>query len=98
MNQMDATATPMSDCFTTTPDLAPYTALANNIPLDQMNPAAKKISDRALRSDAYASDKLPLDEVDKCPEDQLNQILWRAMKGSSEPYPSWAVKLVKDDD
>ena len=28
---------PHDECFTETPDLTPYTALPNNIPLDQMN-------------------------------------------------------------
>ncbi len=40
MNQLDATATPMTDCFTNTPDLTPFSAVPNNIPLDQMNPEA----------------------------------------------------------
>src|SRR5208283_2968195 len=55
MNQLDATATPMFDCFTNTPDLAPFTAVPSNIPLDQMNPAARKISDPLLRKNASAS-------------------------------------------
>ena len=29
MNQMDATATPMFDCFTNTPDFTPFTAVTN---------------------------------------------------------------------
>src|SRR5207302_6785122 len=45
MNQLDATATPMSDCFMATADLMPFTAVPNNVPLDQMNPEPKKISD-----------------------------------------------------
>ena len=98
MNQMDATATPMSACFTDTPDLTPFTALTNNIPLDQMNPAPKKISDPLLRKHAYASARLPLDEVDKCPEGTLNRILWHALKGSQTPYPAWAVTAVRDED
>ena len=98
MNQMDATATPMTDCFTDTPDFTPFTALPNNIPLDQMNPAPKKISDPLLRKHAYASARLPLDEVDQCPEDLLNRILWHAMKGSQAPYPAWAVSAVRDND
>jgi hypothetical protein len=98
MNQMDATATPMSACFTETPDFAPFLALTNNIPLDQMNPAPKKISDPLLRRHAYASARLPLDEVDKCPEGQLNRILWHALKGSQTPYPAWAVSEVRDKD
>jgi YVTN family beta-propeller protein len=98
MNQMDATATPMTACFTDTPDFNPFTALTNNIPLDQMNPSPKKISDSLLRQHAYASAHLPLDEVDKCPEGTLNRILWHALKGSQTPYPAWAVTAVRDDD
>ena len=97
MNQMDATATPMFDCFTTTINLTPYTALTNNIPLDQMNAEPKKISDPLLRKQAYASARLPLAQADQCPEDQLNRILWHAMKGPAAPYPAWAVKLSDDD-
>jgi hypothetical protein len=97
MNQMDATGTPMFDCFTDKPDFTPYAALTNNVPLDQMNPSPKKISDALLRSDAYASARLPLRKPDQCPEDLLNRILWRAMKGSQAPYPAWAVPAQDDD-
>src|SRR5579859_282389 len=48
MNQMDATATPMFDCFVPpgeSPDFTPFTAVTNQVPLDQMNPEPKKISD-----------------------------------------------------
>ena len=98
MNQLDATATPMTDCFTMTPDFAPFTALANNVPLDEMNPEPKAINDRRLRRNAEISARLPLDEVDKCPEDVFNRILWAAMKGPDVPYPEWAVQFVKDED
>jgi YVTN family beta-propeller protein len=98
MNQMDATATPMTACFTDTPDLAPFQALTNNIPLDQMNPAPKKIADPLLRKHAYASARLRLEEPDKCPEDTLNRILWHALKGSQAAYPTWAVTAARDDD
>jgi len=98
MNQMDATATPMSDCFTETTDLTPFNSVTNRIPLNQMNPEPKKITDRRLRRDALASNRLPLEEPDKCPEDLLNRILWRATKGPGTPYPEWAVKLGVDND
>ena len=98
MNQLDATATPMTDCFTSTPDFTPYTALTNNIPLDQMNPEPKAHSDPILRKHAYASARLPLEQVDRCPEDLLNRIIWHAMKGSAAPYPAWAVRSQPDDD
>jgi hypothetical protein len=96
MNQFDATATPMFDCFTSTPDFSPFTAVTNNVPLDEMNPAPKKISDAQLRKDAYASARLPLDKPDQCNEDVLNRILWHATMGN-QPYPEWAVKIVDED-
>jgi len=87
MNQFDATAAPMFDCFTDTPDYRPYTAVPNQVPLDQMNPAPRALRDPALRRDAIASARLNFRRVDACPEDVLNRILWRAAKGSSAPYP-----------
>ncbi|HSA03565.1 MAG TPA: alkaline phosphatase family protein, partial [Candidatus Paceibacterota bacterium] len=97
MNQMDATATPMRDCFTDTPDFTPFLSVTNRVPLDATNPNPKTITDRRLREDAMISAQLPLDEVDRCPEDVLNRILWRAMKGPDTPYPEWAVKAELDD-
>ena len=96
MNQFDASADPMFDCFTNTPNLKPFQAVPNNVPLDQMNPDPAAINDPILREDALVSAKLNFAEVDRAPEDVLNRILWRAMKGSSQPYPSWAAG--SDDD
>ena len=96
MNQMDATATPMFDCFTNTPDFTAFDAVTNNVPLDEMNPAPKEISDAQRRKDAMVSARLPLDLPDQCPEDVLNKILWRATMGV-KPYPDWAVKVTDDD-
>jgi hypothetical protein len=98
MNIMDATATPMSDCFTDRPDYTPFVAVPNNVPLDEMNPDPKRISDARLRRDALASARLPLREPDRCPEDLLNRILWHAMKGAHTPYPSWAITPHPEDD
>jgi hypothetical protein len=98
MNQLDATATPMTDCFMDKPDLTPYEALANNIPIDQVNPEPRKVSDPLLRKQAYASASMPISEPDKCPEDALNRIIWHALQGSKSPYPSWAVSQVEDND
>ena len=101
MNQLDATATPMTDCFIAPgekPDLTPFTAVPNNVPFDEMNPDPKKISDARLRKNAQVSARLPLDAPDQCPDDTLNRILWAAMKGPDAPYPVWAVKLTKDAD
>jgi YVTN family beta-propeller protein len=98
MNQMDATATPMSDCFMDKPDLTPFSSVTNRVPLDRFNPQPRRIADRVLRRDAEVSASLPLDEPDRCPEDVLNRILWRAMMGTAVPYPEWAVKAAVDND
>ncbi len=98
MNQMDASADPMFDCFTMTPDFTPYKAVPNLVPLDQMNPEKQALHSPAARRDAMASMKLDFRQPDRCPEDVLNRILWRAQKGDA-PYPEWAInRLAKDDD
>jgi len=98
MNQFDATAVPMFDCFTATPDFTPFDPVPNNIPLDTMNPPKEKIADRLLRRHAAQSARLNFKRVDACPEDTLNRILWHAVRGSAAPYPAWAVTLVEDAD
>lgn len=96
MNIMDASASPMFDCFTDTPDLTPYDAVKNNIPLDEMNPQPQAITDPLLRKYAEESSRLPLDKIDQCDEDLLNRIIWHAQMGSEVIYPEWAV--VRDED
>jgi len=98
MNQMDAPATPMFDCFTNVPDFTAFDTVPNNIALDQMNPHAKEISDSRLRKDAYISARLPLDKADACPDEMINRILWRATLGTHTPYPQWATGLADGDD
>lgn len=98
MNLFDASATPMFDCFTDTADLTPFEALPNNVPLDQMNPGSVSLLDPQLRRDAEVSASLDFEHVDRAPEDVLNRILWRAMKGTAVPYPEWAVTADADDD
>lgn len=87
MNQLDAMAAPMFECFADTPDLTPFDAVPNQVPLDQMNPDPQAIADPQRRHYAEASASLPLDEPDRCPEDLLNRILWNAQKGNA-PYPA----------
>ncbi len=96
MNQFDASATPMFDCFTQTPDLTPFESVATNVPLDKLNPSPASIRDPVLREDALVSATLNFVQIDAAPEDTLNQILWRSQRGSSIPYPTWAT--VPDED
>src|SRR5204863_43931 len=88
-NQFDASATPMTDCFTDTPDCGPFTALPSNVPLDQRNPKPTAIGDPQLRADALASAAIDFSVVDRAPEDLLNRILWRAMRGTAAIWSSF---------
>jgi DNA-binding beta-propeller fold protein YncE len=97
MNQFDASAVPMSDCFTDTPDLAPFVAVANQVPLDQMNGDTKAALGPQRYRDMLACAKMDFSRPDKAPEDALNRILWRAMRGDA-PYPEWATTAVRDED
>jgi YVTN family beta-propeller protein len=99
MNQFDAAAVPMTDCFTDTPDHTPFQSVATNIPLDQMNPKPQALRDPLLKKNALRSARLNFKKVDACPEDTLNRILWHAQMGSAAPYPQWAITIgAKDED
>ena len=98
LNQFDASATPMTDCFTDVADPTPFVARPATVPLDQMNADPKAILDPVLKAGALASAAMNFREVDKAPEDALNRVLWHAMKGSAAPYPSWATRGGDDED
>jgi len=98
MNQFDASATPMFDCFSEKPDFSPYEALPARIALDELNPDPKAIDDPILRSDAVVSSNINFKELDRAPENVLNRILWRSMRGSRDPYPVWAITNASHDD
>jgi YVTN family beta-propeller protein len=85
MNIMDATASPMFDCFTAKPDMTPYIALENLIPLNEMNPPLSSLNGMALH---YAKKNMEpqFDGIDSGEDDLFNRILWFAMKGK-EKYP-----------
>jgi hypothetical protein len=86
MNQLDLSATAMRHCFQPEPDLTPYTAVPNKVPLDEMNKPLSQLSGKALYW-AKKSLELNLDEGDKADEDTLNRILWHAVRGYDTPYP-----------
>jgi len=75
LNQMDAGSTPLRECFTDTPDFAPYDAVPNLVPLDQMNPPASALANPKMKAYAKQSETMPFDQCDACDEDDLNHIL-----------------------
>lgn len=94
MNIMDATAKPMFDCFTSQPDLTPYKALDNLIPLDEMNPQLSALKGTALYF-AKKSQEPQFDGIDSGNDGLFNRILWYAMKGKVK-YPKRFIG--KDED
>lgn len=86
MSQFDLVATPMNDCFTDQPDFSPYTAVPNNIPIDQMNPKLSSLKGKP-KYWAKISMKMPLEEADEADDNTLNKIIWYAVKGYNVPYP-----------
>jgi YVTN family beta-propeller protein len=90
MNQLDAMAPVMRECFTEKADLRPYECLPNQTPLDQMNPPKAALRGEQLKL-AQKSERLNFDEPDRADEDTLNRIVWHAVKGYRSPYPdAWA--------
>ena len=76
---------PMFDCFSHQPDLTPYEALPNQIPLDEMNPKLSSLKGAALHY-ALKSMEPQFDGIDSGDDDLFNRILWFATKGN-EKYP-----------
>ena len=82
MTQFDLAANPLLDCFMDTPDLAPYTAVPNNIPLDEMNPKVASLRG-AQRHYAKLSHELPLMTL----RTNLRSTgFWHSVKGYDTPY------------
>jgi len=86
LNQFDLAAEPMFDCFSNKADFTPYIALANRIPLDELNPELISLSSDALYW-AQKSMEQNLDELDRIDEDTFNRIIWHSVKGYDIPYP-----------
>jgi YVTN family beta-propeller protein len=79
MTQFDAAARPMTTSFQNTPDPAQYTAEKPLRPLDEVNTASAP--------GAAASNRMKFDEADENDDDELNDILWRAIRKSEPPPP-----------
>jgi len=85
MNIMDATANPMFDVFTDKADFTPYTALKNQIPLNEMNPPATALTGKAKRY-ALESEQMALKGIDAGNDDLFNRIIWSSVQ-PEKPYP-----------
>jgi YVTN family beta-propeller protein len=85
MHVLDATASPMFDCFDSTKNNELYTVLPNNVPLDQMNKPLNALKGKE-RAFAIESMEELFNEVDGGKDDAMNKIIWFYKRGD-EKYP-----------
>jgi hypothetical protein len=80
LSQFDAAANPMFESFTDQPDLTPYAHEPARIDLNARN-----------TPDAYGavrSGRMDFTEYDRIDDFELNEILWRSIKGVDAPLPA----------
>ena len=80
MSQYDAAAVPMSDCFTSAPDVRPFKAKAANVNLEERNLASNRSSER--------SEKWNFAREDAAPDLDLNEVVWKSVKGENSIMPA----------
>ena len=78
MTQFDAASRPMA-VFQNTPDSGAYTVEKPRVPLDEKNPPRAP--------GAAASNRMNFEEADQIDDDELNDILWRAIRKDTPPPP-----------
>ena len=76
----DAGARPMFAAFHTKPNPSPYSAITPKQSLDELNPPKTALAERSA----------PLNwaEADMIDDNELNEILWLAIKGTQPPAPT----------
>ena len=80
MSQYDAAALPLYDCFSDTPNMAPYVVKPAQVNLEQRNVAVNESSKK--------SDKFNFAEEDKVPDLELNEVIWKSVKGENAVLPA----------
>jgi YVTN family beta-propeller protein len=79
LTTFDAGARPLTAAFASTPNNAPYAVETPRISLTDRNPARSPTAARSARMD--------FSEADRIDDDELNDILWRALKQTEPPPP-----------
>lgn len=80
LSQYDAAARPMFNSFTDKADLTPYKCAPALIDLDTKNDKTAYGAER--------SNKFNFSEYDLVEDSELNEILWRSIKGADAPVPA----------
>lgn len=79
MTQYDAAAPPMWRCFSKTPDKTPFNSLPSNVNLNDVNPRGTKL--------AAMAKGLNFSEIDRVPDEVMNTMLWKAVRGENAKVP-----------
>jgi Phosphoesterase family len=79
MTHFDAGAMPMAAAFGTLAKADPYVAEKPRIALDTRNPARSETASRSA--------KLDFSDADRIDDDELNEILWHAIRKTNPPAP-----------
>jgi YVTN family beta-propeller protein len=79
MSQYDAAATPLSAAFASRPDLTPYAARPARVSLEERNEPDAPGAQASLRMDFAGADLTP--------ERELNEILWKSVRGADAVMP-----------
>ena len=80
MSQYDAAALPMYECFTAQPDLASYTLIPAMVDINERNVANNESSRRSAKFD--------LTKEDAVPDKEMNEVIWKAVKGETAVMPA----------
>jgi YVTN family beta-propeller protein len=88
LSQYDAAARPMYASFSDKIDLKPYTAEKEQINLAERNTKKSYGAER--------SGKMDFSDYDLADESELNEILWRSIKGADAPLPPAVRRAIAD--
>ena len=80
MTHFDAGARPMFGSFSDQPDARPYTAITPKVSTTERNPVNA--------AGALQSSRMDFSDADLIDDDELNDVLWRAIKHSDPPPPT----------
>lgn len=93
LSQFDANATPMSALFSrelSDDQRQSYSALPEGLATNQVNTAESFGAEQSAR--------MSFDREDSAPMNELNAIIWHAVKGADVPYPGTARPTADGDD
>ncbi len=80
MSQYDAGALPMYECFTSQADITPYTVIPALVDINARNVADNESARRSARFDLAREDAVP--------DKDMNEVIWKAVKGENATVPA----------